>query len=78
MLERGDFLPRERENWDPAAVFVDRAIQHTEKRCGKAINSTGCPFGSRNNPLRGAAELIHDPDGHALFLVPANSPALPT
>jgi choline dehydrogenase-like flavoprotein len=23
MLERGDFLPRERENWDPGQVFID-------------------------------------------------------
>ena len=23
LLERGDFLPRERENWDPRPVFVD-------------------------------------------------------
>jgi len=23
LLERGDFLPREKENWDPGAVFVD-------------------------------------------------------
>src|SRR5206468_5252173 len=23
LLERGDFLPREMENWDPSAVFVD-------------------------------------------------------
>lgn len=23
LLERGDFLPREKENWDPEAVFVD-------------------------------------------------------
>ena len=22
LLERGDYLPRERENWDPTAVFV--------------------------------------------------------
>ena len=23
LLERGDFLPRETQNWDPGAVFVD-------------------------------------------------------
>ncbi len=23
LLERGDFLPREKDNWDPDAVFVD-------------------------------------------------------
>lgn len=25
LLERGDFLPRERANWDPGRVFVDGA-----------------------------------------------------
>jgi choline dehydrogenase-like flavoprotein len=30
LLERGDFLPRERENWDPAAVFVDARYQAKE------------------------------------------------
>jgi choline dehydrogenase-like flavoprotein len=23
LLERGDFLPREKENWDPGPVFID-------------------------------------------------------
>jgi choline dehydrogenase-like flavoprotein len=27
LLERGDFLPRERENWDSTAVFVDARYQ---------------------------------------------------
>ena len=26
LLERGDFLPREMDNWDPGAVFVDTSI----------------------------------------------------
>jgi choline dehydrogenase-like flavoprotein len=30
LLERGDFLPRERENWDPAAVFVHARYQAKE------------------------------------------------
>ncbi|HEX5281302.1 MAG TPA: GMC family oxidoreductase [Micropepsaceae bacterium] len=30
MLERGDFLPRERENWDPEAVFVNARYQAKE------------------------------------------------
>lgn len=30
LLERGDFLPRERENWDPHAVFVDERYRADE------------------------------------------------
>jgi choline dehydrogenase-like flavoprotein len=35
LLERGDFLPRERENWDSAAVFVDAKYQAKETWYGK-------------------------------------------
>ena len=31
LLERGDYLPRERENWDSQAVFVDARYQTKEK-----------------------------------------------
>ena len=30
LLERGDYLPRERENWDSKAVFVDARYQAPE------------------------------------------------
>jgi choline dehydrogenase-like flavoprotein len=30
LLERGDYLPRERDNWDPAAVFVEGKYQAKE------------------------------------------------
>jgi choline dehydrogenase-like flavoprotein len=30
LLERGDFLPRERENWDSGAVFIDAKYQAKE------------------------------------------------
>ena len=30
LLERGDYLPRERENWDTKAVFVDARYQAKE------------------------------------------------
>src|SRR5258706_13357673 len=35
LLERGDFLPRERENWDSTAVFVDAKYQAKETWYGK-------------------------------------------
>lgn len=40
ILERGGFLPRERENWDPAAVFVDARYQAEETWYG----TDGRPF----------------------------------
>jgi choline dehydrogenase-like flavoprotein len=30
LLERGDYLPRERENWDPQSVFIDAKYQTKE------------------------------------------------
>jgi choline dehydrogenase-like flavoprotein len=30
ILERGGFLPREMENWDPGSVFVDGRYQSTD------------------------------------------------
>jgi choline dehydrogenase-like flavoprotein len=35
LLERGDFLPRERENWDSTAVFLDAKYQAKETWYGK-------------------------------------------
>ncbi len=35
LLERGDFLPRERENWDSSTVFVDAKYQAKETWYGK-------------------------------------------
>ena len=30
LLERGDYLPRERENWDAQSVFIDAKYQAKE------------------------------------------------
>src|SRR5215469_11603486 len=35
LLERGDFLPRERDNWDPTAVFVHSKYKARETWYGK-------------------------------------------
>ncbi|HEY2184853.1 MAG TPA: GMC family oxidoreductase [Xanthobacteraceae bacterium] len=35
LLERGDYLPRERENWDPSAVFVQSKYRAKETWYGK-------------------------------------------
>jgi choline dehydrogenase-like flavoprotein len=40
IIERGDFLPREKENWDPASVF-----QKGQYNCGETwIDQNGKPF----------------------------------
>jgi choline dehydrogenase-like flavoprotein len=39
LLERGDYLPRERENWDSQAVFIDARYQTKEVWYGKDGNS---------------------------------------
>jgi choline dehydrogenase-like flavoprotein len=40
VLERGDFLPQEKENWDPAAVFEQHRYQNAEQW----YDVTGRPF----------------------------------
>lgn len=40
ILERGQHLPREAENWDPKAVFIHRRYRTTEKW----LNKKGRPF----------------------------------
>ncbi len=39
LLERGDYLPRERENWDAKAVFIDARYQAKETWYGAAGRS---------------------------------------
>ncbi len=31
ILERGDYLPREKENWDPHALFIDERYNPNEE-----------------------------------------------
>lgn len=42
MLERGDYLPRSRSNWDARTVFVDGAYQ-TKERWYDSSGNTFCP-----------------------------------
>lgn len=58
LLERGDFLPRERENWDPAAVFVDARYQAKETwygRDGRAFHPGIHYWVGGNTKMYGAA-----------------------
>ena len=40
LVERGDFMPREPENWDPTAVFVQKRYRTTEE----FLDGDGKPF----------------------------------
>jgi choline dehydrogenase-like flavoprotein len=40
MLERGGFLPRERDNWNSRAVFGDAKGDHIAERLGTTTAST--------------------------------------
>ena len=75
LLERGDYLPRERENWDTKAVFVDARYQALETWYG-ADGKTFHPglhyFVGGNSKVYGAVLLrlrekdfdqIRHPDG---------------
>ena len=58
LLERGDFLPRERENWDSAAVFVDAKYQAKETwygRDGRAFHPGIHYWVGGNTKMYGAA-----------------------
>ncbi len=41
MLERGEYLPRSRANWDAKTVFVDGAYQATDTWYGKDGEPSG-------------------------------------
>jgi len=48
LLERGDYLPRERENWDPTAVFVQSKYKAKETwygSDGRALTSSQPDWG---------------------------------
>jgi choline dehydrogenase-like flavoprotein len=58
LLERGDYLPRERENWDSQAVFVDARYQSKETwygADGKSFHPGLHYFVGGNSKVYGAA-----------------------
>ena len=81
MLERGDYLPRSRDNWDAKTVFVDAAYQATETWYG----ADGRPFRpglhhfvGGNSKVYGAALLrLRERDFGALRHKDGISPAWP-
>lgn len=61
ILERGDFLPREKENWDPIAVYQNsRYYTDAEKwidRSGEPFDPQTCYWVGGNTKVYGAALL---------------------
>ena len=61
ILERGDFLPREKENWDPVAVYQNsRYYTDAEKwidKSGEPFDPQTCYWVGGNTKVYGAALL---------------------
>jgi choline dehydrogenase-like flavoprotein len=58
ILERGDYLPRERENWDPENVFIGKRYKTSEMwydAAGKGFNSGMHYFVGGSTKVYGAA-----------------------
>jgi choline dehydrogenase-like flavoprotein len=81
ILERGGYLPREKENWDPASVFVDGAFNCGEKwidRNGKSFEPGTHYFVGGNTKFYGAALLrLRERDFEEIHHYGGISPAWP-
>ena len=81
MIERGDYLPRSRANWDSKTVFVDGAYQATETwygRGGKSFHPGLHYFVGGNSKVYGSALFrLRERDFGALQHVNGISPAWP-
>ncbi|MFL6660298.1 MAG: GMC oxidoreductase [Massilia sp.] len=81
ILERGDFLRREQENWDPKAVFVDAKYQARElwhDREGKAFHPGIHYYVGGNTKFYGAALFrLREADFGAIAHYGGTSPAWP-
>jgi choline dehydrogenase-like flavoprotein len=60
LLERGDFLPREMENWDPGSVFIDGRYMSTDTW----YDADGKPFQPQVHYFVGGATKLY---GAALY-----------
>ena len=60
LMERGDFLPREKENWDPTEVFVNNRYVSKDRWYAK----DGTPFQPGCHYVVGGATKMY---GAALF-----------
>ncbi len=64
LLERGDFLPREMDNWSPEAVFVDGKYVSRDTW----YDTTGTPFQPQVHYFVGGATKLY---GAALYRLQA-------
>lgn len=81
ILERGDYLPRERDNWDSKAVFVDGKYQAADTwydLAGQAFR-TGLHYvvGGNSKVYGGALYRLREEDFGELVLEDGVSPAWP-
>ncbi|WP_019506118.1 GMC oxidoreductase [Pleurocapsa sp. PCC 7319] len=61
VLERGDFLPREKENWSPEKVYQDHRYYTEEQWCdqeGETVDPQTCYWVGGNTKVYGAALLL--------------------
>jgi choline dehydrogenase-like flavoprotein len=81
LLERGDYLPRERENWDAQAVFIDARYQAKETwygADGQAFHPGLHYFVGGNSKVYGAVLLrLRERDFEEIRHVDGISPAWP-
>jgi choline dehydrogenase-like flavoprotein len=81
LLERGDYLPRERENWDTQAVFTDARYQTKETwygADGKSFHPGLHYFVGGNSKVYGAVLLrLRERDFEAVTHADGISPAWP-
>ncbi len=81
LLERGDYLPRSRDNWDPKIVFVENRYQAPETwygRNGDEIHPGLHYFVGGNSKVYGAALLrLRERDFHAIPHADGVSPEWP-
>ena len=81
LLERGDYLKRERENWDPQAVFVDARYQAKETwydRQGNSFHPGLHYFVGGNTKFYGGALIrLRERDFEESVLYDGVSPAWP-
>ena len=63
VLERGDFLPREKQNWDTTAVFLESKYKAKETWYGRPAVPAGHPLlrWRQHQVLRGSA--VPSPQG---------------
>lgn len=81
LIERGDYLPREKENWDPSAVFLENRYTTEERwldKDGKHFRPGTHYFVGGNTKFYGAALLrLRERDFDEVQHVDGISPAWP-